>query len=78
MCKCQICTTLNHIDVYLYGPVTVSPAAVLSATWDQGCDWLVLTCALSPPPPEKLAHAKEENLDMHQTLDQTLQELNNL
>lgn len=27
---------------------------------------------------EKLAQAKEENLDMHQVLDQTLQELNNL
>lgn len=30
------------------------------------------------PPPEKLAQAKEENLDMHQVLDQTLLELNNL
>ncbi|XP_039988147.1 tropomyosin alpha-1 chain isoform X2 [Xiphias gladius] len=27
---------------------------------------------------EKLSHAKEENLDMHQMLDQTLMELNNL
>lgn len=27
---------------------------------------------------EQLAHAKEENLDMHQVLDQTLLELNNL
>lgn len=27
---------------------------------------------------EKLAQAKEENLDMHQVLDQTLLELNNL
>lgn len=30
------------------------------------------------PLPEKLAQAKEENLDMHQVLDQTLLELNNL
>lgn len=28
--------------------------------------------------PEKLSHAKEENLGMHQVLDQTLQELNSL
>ncbi|CDQ63275.1 unnamed protein product [Oncorhynchus mykiss] len=27
---------------------------------------------------KKLAHAKEENLDMHQMLDQTLMELNNM
>lgn len=27
---------------------------------------------------EKLSHAKEENLEMHQMLDQTLMELNNL
>lgn len=27
---------------------------------------------------EQLAQAKEENLDMHQVLDQTLLELNNL
>lgn len=31
-----------------------------------------------PPTLEKLAQAKEENLDMHQVLDQTLLELNNL
>lgn len=29
-------------------------------------------------PPEKLSQAKEENLGMHQVLDQTLMELNNL
>lgn len=28
--------------------------------------------------PEKLSSAKEENLGMHQVLDQTLQELNSL
>lgn len=38
----------------------------------------VLTCSFVSPSPEKLATAKEENLDMHQTLDQTLLELNNL
>lgn len=39
----------------------------------------------SPPPPhlllpltETLASAKEENVEIHQTLDQTLLELNNL
>lgn len=31
-----------------------------------------------PLPTEKLAQAKEENLGMHQVLDQTLMELNNL
>lgn len=29
-------------------------------------------------PTEKLSQAKEENLDMHQMMDQTLMELNNL
>lgn len=40
---------------------------------------------VSPPPPhvlppltETLASAKEENVEIHQTLDQTLLELNNL
>lgn len=37
-----------------------------------------LTMSLFFPSPEKLSHAKEENLGMHQVLDQTLQELNSL
>jgi tropomyosin-1 len=32
----------------------------------------------SNPITEKVAHAKEENLSMHQMLDQTLLELNNM
>lgn len=36
--------------------------------------WSVILFVLA----EKLAQAKEENLDMHQVLDQTLLELNNL
>lgn len=42
--------------------------------------WALLGLIGAPvsPSPEKLAQAKEENLDMHQTLDQTLLELNNL
>lgn len=32
----------------------------------------------SNPTTEKVAHAKEENLSMHQMLDQTLLELNNM
>ncbi|KAL4689355.1 hypothetical protein H8959_012146 [Pygathrix nigripes] len=31
-----------------------------------------------PAPPQTLASAKEENVEIHQTLDQTLLELNNL
>ncbi|EPQ18778.1 hypothetical protein D623_10017876 [Myotis brandtii] len=44
-----------------------------------------LSPSVSPPPPhvllpltETLASAKEENVEIHQTLDQTLLELNNL
>lgn len=41
------------------------------------CCLIFLTeCLLTSP--EKLAQAKEENLNMHQVLDQTLLELNNL
>lgn len=46
---------------------------------------LVFLPPVSPPPPhlllpltETLASAKEENVEIHQTLDQTLLELNNL
>lgn len=41
----------------------------------QGCLTMSLFALTSP---EKLAQAKEENLNMHQVLDQTLLELNNL
>ncbi len=39
---------------------------------------IFLTKCLVLTSPEKLAQAKEENLNMHQVLDQTLLELNNL
>lgn len=43
-----------------------------------GSSWCSLILLSPSSSPEKLAQAKEENLDMHQTLDQTLLELNNL
>jgi len=39
---------------------------------------LILTCLSLDVLTEKLSHAKEENLEMNQMLEQTLLELNNM
>lgn len=51
--------------------------AVYTCVWAEGLKYEIQQAHLSSPS-EKLAQAKEDNLDMHQVLDQTLLELNNL
>lgn len=56
----------------------VTGVCLLSVQTTTGCDAQLLMTQFSNPITEKVAHAKEENLSMHQMLDQTLLELNNM
>lgn len=69
----NIIINIAHPSVY-YCTCWRKPLHVLFPT----CFALILTCLSLDVLTEKLSHAKEENLDMNQMLEQTLLELNNM
>ena len=56
----------------------VTGVCLLNVQTTTECEAQPFMTQFSDPITEKVAHAKEENLSMHQMLDQTLLELNNM
>lgn len=68
---------LEHVE-YRSSSVCATDVCLLRVQTTTTSGTQLFMTSFSNPITEKVAHAKEENLSMHQMLDQTLLELNNM